>query len=73
MVTLLIYRYRSQIQLFNYIFVKNNTMITLTKEQLQQLENFLLELPAKYANPIFSFLGQLAKEQGVQEEATTEA
>jgi len=48
-------------------------MITLTKEQLQQLENFLLELPAKYANPIFSFLGQLAKEQGIQEEPTTEA
>ena len=45
-------------------------MITLSKEQVQQLENFLLEIPAKYANPIFSFLGQVAKEQGVQEEAT---
>jgi hypothetical protein len=38
-------------------------MLTLTKEQVQQLENFLLELPAKYANPIFQFLGQIAKEQ----------
>ena len=44
-------------------------MITLSKEQVQQLENFLLELPAKFANPIFTFLGQIAKEQGVQEEA----
>jgi hypothetical protein len=48
-------------------------MLSLSKEQLQQLENFLLELPAKYANPIFSFLGQIAKEQGVQsEEVKTE-
>jgi hypothetical protein len=45
-------------------------MITLSKEQVQQLENFLLELPAKFANPIFTFLGQIAKEQGVQEETT---
>jgi hypothetical protein len=45
-------------------------MITLSKEQVQQLENFLLELPAKFANPIFNFLSQVAKEQGVQEEAT---
>jgi len=45
-------------------------MLQLTKEQVQQLENFLLEIPAKYANPIFSFLGQIAKEQGVQDEAT---
>lgn len=49
-------------------------MLTLSKEQIQQLEGFLLELPAKYANPIFSFLGQIAKEQGVQaEEVKTDA
>lgn len=45
-------------------------MLTLTKEQVQQLENFLLELPAKFANPIFTFLGQIAKEQSGQDEVT---
>lgn len=47
-------------------------MITLSKEQIQHLENFLLEMPAKYANPIFTFLGNIAKEQGVQTEAPKE-
>jgi len=48
-------------------------MLTLTKEQVKELENYLLELPAKFANPIFSFLGQIAKEQGVQEEVKENA
>lgn len=38
-------------------------MITLTEQQVKELEAYLLELPAKYANPIFQFLGNLAKEQ----------
>ena len=48
-------------------------MIQLNETQLKELEAYLLELPAKYANPIFQFLGNLAKEQGVKvEEATKE-
>lgn len=48
-------------------------MIQLNEKQLKELEAYLLELPAKYANPIFQFLGNLAKEQGVQvEEAPKE-
>ncbi len=35
-----------------------------------EIVQILLELPAKFANPIFNFLSQVAKEQGVQEEAT---
>jgi hypothetical protein len=42
-------------------------MITLSEQQVKELEAYLLELPAKYANPIFQFLGNLAKEQGVQQ------
>jgi hypothetical protein len=41
-------------------------MIQLNETQIKELEAYLLELPAKYANPIFQFLGNLAKEQGVQ-------
>ena len=49
-------------------------MLQLTKEQVQELEAFLLEIPAKFANPIFQFLGKIAQEQGVKnEEPTTEA
>ena len=48
-------------------------MIQLDETKIKELEAYLLELPAKYANPIFQFLGNLAKEQGVQtEEPTTE-
>lgn len=38
-------------------------MITLTTEQVKELEAYLLEVPAKYANPILGFLGKLAQEQ----------
>jgi hypothetical protein len=38
----------------------------LNENQLKELEAYLLELPAKFANPIFQFLGNIAKEQGVQ-------
>jgi hypothetical protein len=47
-------------------------MITLSEQQVKELEAYLLELPAKYANPIFQFLGNLAKEQGVQQEPKNE-
>ena len=45
----------------------------LNENQLKELEAYLLELPAKFANPIFQFLGNIAKEQGLQtEEPKTE-
>jgi hypothetical protein len=48
-------------------------MITLTSEQVKELEAYLLELPAKYANPIFQFLGNIVKEQHPEaEKASTE-
>lgn len=47
-------------------------MLQINETQLKELEAYLLELPAKYANPIFQFLGNLAKEQGVKAEAKTE-
>lgn len=47
-------------------------MIQLDETKLKELEAYLLELPAKYANPIFQFLGNLAKEQGVNTEAPKE-
>ncbi len=37
-------------------------MITLNETQVKELEAFLLEIPAKYANPIFQFLGKVAQE-----------
>jgi hypothetical protein len=39
----------------------------INETQLKELQAYLLELPAKYANPIFEFLGNIAKEQGVQQ------
>lgn len=47
-------------------------MITLSEQQVKELEAYLLELPAKYANPIFQFLGNLSKEQAVQQEPKNE-
>lgn len=38
-------------------------MITLNEQQIKELEAFLGEIPSKYANPIFSFLGKIAQEQ----------
>jgi len=43
-------------------------MVTLTKEQVKELEAYLLEVPAKYANPILGFLSKLAQEQNPQTE-----
>lgn len=38
-------------------------MIQLNETQVKELEAYLLEVPAKYANPILGFLGKLAQEQ----------
>lgn len=43
-------------------------MIQLTTEQIKELEAYLLEVPAKYANPILGFLGKLAQEQNPPQE-----
>jgi hypothetical protein len=42
-------------------------MIQLTTEQIKELEAYLLEIPAKFANPILGYLGKLAQEQNPQE------
>lgn len=38
-------------------------MIQLTEENVKALEAYLLEIPAKFANPILQFLGKIAQEQ----------
>jgi hypothetical protein len=43
-------------------------MIQLTTEQIKELEAYLMEIPAKFANPILGFLGKLAQEQNPQTE-----
>lgn len=43
-------------------------MIQLNQEQLQQLEQFLIDVPFKYASPILQFLGKLVQEQNPQVE-----
>lgn len=43
-------------------------MIQLTEAQLKELQAYLLEVPAKYANPILNFLDKLDKEQNPQTE-----
>lgn len=45
-------------------------MITLNETQVKELEAYLLEVPAKYANPILGFLGKLAQEQNPPTEST---
>lgn len=45
-------------------------MIQLNETQVKELEAYLLEVPAKYANPILGFLGKLAQEQNPPQEAT---
>jgi hypothetical protein len=42
-------------------------MLTLNEAQIKELEAFLLEIPAKYANPIFQFLGKVAQENAPKE------
>ena len=38
-------------------------MINLTETNIKELEAYLLEIPAKFANPILQFLGKLNAEQ----------
>jgi hypothetical protein len=38
-------------------------MVTLTTEQIKELEAYLMEIPAKFANPILGYLGKIAQEQ----------
>jgi len=45
-------------------------MIQLNETQVKELEAYLLEVPAKYANPILGFLGKLAQEQNPPQEST---
>lgn len=47
--------------------------MTLSNEQLQQLEAILLETPFKYANPLLVLLSNIAKEQAPKEEPKEEA
>jgi hypothetical protein len=42
--------------------------MNLTEQHLKDLEAFLLEIPAKYANPILQFLGKVQQEQSPKEE-----
>ena len=44
-------------------------MLTLNERQIKELEAFLLEIPAKFANPIFQFLGKVAQENAPKEES----
>jgi len=49
-------------------------MIKLTAEQIKELETYLMEMPAKFANPILSYLSKIAQEQNPPvEEAKIEA
>ena len=48
-------------------------MITINNDQLKELEAYLLEIPAKFANPILQFLGKIAQEQNPPVEEVTEA
>jgi hypothetical protein len=45
-------------------------MVTLTTEQIKELEAYLMEIPAKFANPILGYLGKIAQEQNPQTEVT---
>jgi hypothetical protein len=47
--------------------------MNLTEQHLKDLEAFLLEVPAKYANPILQFLNKIAQEQAPKEEVVTES
>ena len=43
-------------------------MIQLSESNLKELEAFLLEIPAKFANPILQYLSKIAQEQNPQVE-----
>lgn len=41
--------------------------LTLSEENLKQLEAFLSDMPFKYANPLFKFFGELNEAQNGQQ------
>ena len=43
-------------------------MITINQEQIKELETYLMEIPAKFANPILGYLGKSAQEQNPPQE-----
>lgn len=42
-------------------------MINLTEQNLKDIETYLMEIPAKFANPILGYLQNIVKEQVPQE------
>jgi hypothetical protein len=38
-------------------------MVNLSETNIKELEAYLMEIPAKFANPILQFLGKIATEQ----------
>lgn len=42
--------------------------MTLSEQNLKDLQSFLLEIPAKYCNPILEFLVKIQQEQTPQPE-----
>ena len=44
-------------------------MITLSEQNLKDLETFINEMPTKYGLPLLEFFGKLAKEQKPEEPA----
>jgi hypothetical protein len=42
-------------------------MITLSEQNLKELETFINEIPTKYGIPLLEFFGKLAKEQKPEE------
>jgi hypothetical protein len=47
-------------------------MIQLSETNIKELEAYLLEIPAKFANPILQFLGKISQEQNPQVEEAKE-
>jgi hypothetical protein len=45
-------------------------MITINQDQIKELEAYLMEIPAKFANPILGYLGKIAQEQNPPQEST---
>ena len=45
-------------------------MLQLNETQIKELEAYLMEIPAKFANPILGYLGKIAQEQNPPQEST---
>jgi len=48
-------------------------MITLSTEQLKELEAFINQMPTMYGLPLLQYLGKINAEQNPQTEEKTEA